>query len=142
MVYLAGYFKKNQKNKMTENKKSITVLHSEITEWKSNVELVRSEISTFQKQLNEIVSKNNSQEVLKEVEHFQNQFIRQLEVSDELLHDLHAADHELADKADIGSDSELVLVEDNTGLRERADTYNKLFRELKNEFHLFLEKWM
>ena len=49
---------------MSNLKKPIPVLHSEITEWKSDVELVRSEIATFQKHLNEIASKNNSQDCL------------------------------------------------------------------------------
>lgn len=127
---------------MAENKKPVTELHAQITEWKSNVELVRTEISTFQKQLNEIVIKNNHEEVLKEVEHFQNLFIRQLEVSDELFHELKAADHKLAEAADTGTDSETVFAEPNTSLRDSVGTYNKLFLELKNEFHSFLEKWM
>ncbi|MDQ2863035.1 MAG: hypothetical protein M3R50_05175 [Bacteroidota bacterium] len=127
---------------MSQNKKPLTVLHDEITEWKSNVELVRSEISTFQKQLSEIASKNKHEEVMKGVEHFQNQFTRQLEVSDELLHDLHAADHELAEKTKNGEDSDKIFTKENTGLKDRAETYSKLFLELKNEFHLFLEKRM
>jgi len=127
---------------MVENKKPVTVLHTDITEWKSNVEFVRSEISTFQKQLGEIAGKNNHEDVLKGVEHFQNQFIRQLEVSDELFHALKTADRKLARTADTGTDSEFVFAEDNTVLRDSVETYNKLFQELKNEFHLFLEKWM
>ena len=127
---------------MVENKKQVTVLHSEITEWKSNVELIRSEISIFQKQLGGVVRKNSLEEVLKGVEHFQNQFIRQLEVSDELFHELKAADRKLARTADTGTDSEFIFAEDNTNLRDSVETYNKLFLELKNEFHLFLEKWM
>jgi predicted RNase H-like nuclease (RuvC/YqgF family) len=127
---------------MIKNKKPVSELHAEITEWKSNVELVRTEISTFQKQLGEIVRKNNHEEVLKRVEHFQNQFIRQLEVSDELFHELKAADRKLAQTADTGTDSEFVFAEDNISLRDSAGTYNKLFLELKNEFHLFLKKWM
>ena len=127
---------------MVENKKPVGVLHSEITEWKSNVELIRAEILIFQKQLAGIVRKNSHEEVLKGVEHFQNQFIRQLEVSDELFHELKAADRKLARAADIGTDTGSIYVEDNTELRDSADTYEKIFLELKNEFHLFLEKWM
>ena len=127
---------------MVENKKPVGVLHSEITEWKSNVELIRAEILIFQKQLGGIVRKNSHEEALKGVEHFQNQFIRQLEVSDELFHELKAADRKLAHAADIGTDTESIYVEDNAELRDSADTYEKLFHELKNEFHLFLEKWM
>ncbi|HEY5406345.1 MAG TPA: hypothetical protein VIJ92_04620 [Ginsengibacter sp.] len=127
---------------MVENKKPITVLHFEITEWKSNVELIRAEILIFQKQLAGIVRKNSHEEVLKGVEHFQNQFIRQLEVSDELFHELKGADRKLAQAADNGTDTESIYVEDNAELRDSAYTYEKLFLELKNEFHLFLEKWM
>ena len=127
---------------MEENKKPVTTLHAEITGWKSNVELVRTEIFTFQKQLSEIVRKNNHDEILKEAEHFQNQFIRQLEVSDELFHELKAADRKLANTADTGTDSEDVFAEPDAGLRDSMETYNKLFLELKNEFHLFLEKRM
>ena len=42
---------------MSENKRPITELHADITEWKSSVGLVRSEIEIFQKQLGEIVTK-------------------------------------------------------------------------------------
>ena len=127
---------------MKQNKKPVTELHAEITEWKSTVELVRTEISTFQKQLSEVVEKNNHEEVLKEVEHFQNQFIRQLEVSDELFHELKAADRKLAKTADTGTDSETVFAEPDKSLKESVEIYNKLFLELKNEFHSFLEKRM
>ncbi|MEO8412618.1 MAG: hypothetical protein ABI472_03125 [Ginsengibacter sp.] len=127
---------------MAIHNRPITELHAEITGWKSNIELVREDISIYQQQLKEIVRKNNSEELLKAVEHFQNQFIRQLEVSDELLHDLHATDHELALDAGEGPDSELIEAKDQTALRDRANTYDKLFIELKNEYHLFLEKWM
>jgi hypothetical protein len=127
---------------MSELKKPITELHNEITEWKSGIGLVRDEISAFQKELREIVKKNNNKDALKGVEHFQNQFIRQLEISDELMHDLHIADHKLVERAQLSSDSDLILKEDDAPLREKVETYKKLFQELENDYHLFLEKWM
>lgn len=127
---------------MPSNKMPATTLHKNITQWKSNIELVRSEISTFQKQLSEIAKRNNHEEVMKGVEHFQNQFTRQVEVSDELTHDLHAADHELAKKVTGENNSEYLFTNENAKLKDQAETYNKLFLELKNEFHFFLEKWM
>ena len=45
-------------------------------------------------------------------------------------------------KAAAGTDSESVYAEDNVSLRDSVDMYNKLFGELKDEFHSFLEKWM
>jgi len=127
---------------MNDEKVPVTGLHSEIGEWRSNIELVRSEITTFQKQLAEIASKNTHVEVMKGVEHFQNQFIRQLEVSDELRQALRKADHRLAAREMSDRGTETVLVEDNEPLRDRAVTYTKLFVELKDEYHSFLEKWM
>ena len=127
---------------MSENKRPITELHADITEWKSSVGLVRSEIEIFQKQLGEIVTKNSHEEVLKGVEHFQNQFIRQLEVSDELLHDLHIVDRQLAEDAAIGDDDDLIYDTENASVKDRVETYNELFLDLKREFHTFLEKWM
>lgn len=124
------------------DKKPITELHSEVTEWISDVKLVRTEIQTFQDELKEIVEKNSHEEVLKGVEHFQNQFIRQLEVSDELLHDLHLVDRQLAEDASSGKDSDKIFDKENTGVRDRVETNNNMFTELKNEYHLFLEKWM
>jgi len=127
---------------MNDEKIPVTELHSEVVEWGSTVELVRTEIATFQKQLAEIASRNTHVEAMKGVEHFQNQFIRQLEVSDELRRSLRKADHRLAASAMSGNGDVAMLVEDNTMLRDKATTYAKLFRELKTEYREFLVKWM
>jgi hypothetical protein len=127
---------------METNKIPVTELHAAISAWKSDIQLVRSEIATFRDQLGEIASKNSHEEVLKEVEHFQNQFTRQLEVSDELMHDLHVADHGLAELTANNRNSEHIFTPVNADLRDRAETYNNLFVELKNKYRSFLEKWM
>jgi len=127
---------------MEENKIPVTELHAEISGWKSDIQLVQAEIATFQDQLDEIASKNSHEEVLKGVEHFQNQFTRQLEVSDELMHDLHLAEHGLAEQTANNRDSEHILTPVNADLRDRAETYNNLFADLKNDYRSFLEKWM
>ncbi len=126
---------------MTDIKKPITKLHAEITESISDLKFGISELSIFQNQLNEIAGKNNKEEVSKQVEHFQNQFIRQNEVSQELLHDLHVVDRQLAEDATSDKDSDLILEKENLSVKDRVETYNKLLVELKNEFHLFLEKY-
>ena len=126
---------------MTDIKKPITQLHAEITQSISEVKFGMSELSIFQDQLKEIAEKNNHEEVSKQVEHFQNQFIRQNEISQELLHDLHVSDRQLAEDSAIDKDSDLILEKENSGIKDRVETYNKLLVELKNEFHLFLEKY-
>ena len=126
---------------MTDIKKPITQLHAEITQSISEVKFGMSELSIFQDQLKEIAEKNNHEEVSKQVEHFQNQFIRQNEISQELLHDLHVSDRQLAEDSVGDKDSDLILEKENLGIKDRVETYNKLLVELKNEFHLFLEKY-
>jgi hypothetical protein len=126
---------------MADIKKPITKLHAEITESISDLKFGISELSIFQNQLNEIAKKNNKEEVSKQVEHFQNQFIRQNEISEELLHDLHVVDRRLAEDATSHKDSDLISEKENLSVKDRVETYNKLLVELKNEFHLFLEKY-
>lgn len=122
-------------------KKHINELHAEINEWKGQIELVRDELKTFKDQLGKILAGNTGGEAVAEGEHFQNQFIRQGEVSDELYHELKLADHDLAEKAKGNNSADHILVDDHTALRDKATTYTRLFNDLKNEYHGYLEKW-
>ncbi len=78
--------------------------------------------------------------MLSQVEHFQNRFIRQQEISDELFHNLHLADQDLAQQAAGNPASAHILIDVPDDLKDQADTYTRIFDELKNEFHRFLEK--
>ena len=78
-----------------------------------------------------------------ELEHFQNQYIRQREVIDELRHELkqheNALEKEVRDHP-IAVDHRLFV--DHTGHREEMATFEKLYRELKEEFMRWLAKRM
>ena len=52
-------------------------VHQEHAEWISKLNFYKDDIKIFNTRLEEIVSKNNGEEVLAEVERFQNQFIIQ-----------------------------------------------------------------
>jgi len=79
---------------------------------------------------------------LAHIEHFQNQFIRQNEACDELMHDLHAAEKTYSDIA-IGNEAAMhVMLADEVGLRDRVDTHRHIFEELTHEFRGFLSKYM
>jgi hypothetical protein len=127
---------------MAQDKKHIQELHEEIKTWKSSVELIRIETVTLNKQLGVVASENSAQEVLAKVEHFQNQFIRQNEVSDELLHEVKLLDHHLATLVsanEVASDHR--LIDDNPMLRDKIETNARLFADLRNEFNLFAVEW-
>jgi hypothetical protein len=84
---------------------------------------------------------NNGSDIKAMIEHFQNQFIRQLEVIDELSHDIREAESKLTDaimKNPVATDRK--TAPDEKDLRSQAETFNYLFNELKKEYHQFLSK--
>ncbi len=60
--------------------------HADHTEWLSKLKFYTDEISILKGRLEEIASKNNQQNVLAQVEHFQNQLIVQKNNIDEISH--------------------------------------------------------
>lgn len=125
------------------NHKHITDLHREILEWKSQIEFCKDEIKVMQNRLGEIASKNNEKEVMAQLEHLQNQAFRQLEVSDQLYHDLKIKDQDyatLVKQNPVASDRK--LAEDHHELREKIDIYGRLYNEFKGELHQYASRWM
>ncbi|MEK0814352.1 hypothetical protein OSI40_25380, partial [Mycobacterium ulcerans] len=78
-----------------EQTKHLPELHQDINTWKTEVKFVRDDVKKLQRRLAEVAAKNTHREVLAQVEHFQNQFIRQLEVADELFHDLKQVENKI-----------------------------------------------
>ena len=125
----------------TASQKYIHELHTEHNTYLSTLAFAKDEIKTFNNRLSEIVMANTKLEILAQVEHFQNQFIRHNEVIDELKHDVHEYEvriARIAESNNVATDHK--KVEDHTELRDQMDTFNHIFSELKNEFKLFLEK--
>lgn len=122
-----------------ENKMHMSELHSEFISWIKSMLFYKDEFSFLQKRLEEIAVKNNSHEVMRYVEHFQNQFILQKEVIDILKHDLNEEDTRLAEYAKanpVASDHQLFGNHDE--LKDRFETFEKLYLELKTDFEKFL----
>ncbi|HWC54878.1 MAG TPA: hypothetical protein VG676_14930 [Chitinophagaceae bacterium] len=125
---------------MTAPTVSLQSLHLEYKLWIAELNFDVEMIRIFEAHLEKIASVNkNNKEVLSKVEHFQNQFIRQREVIDELKHDLHTSEVQLAaftqEMSTVGYDSE--RMDNHSGLRERFLTFRKIFSDLKYEFHSF-----
>lgn len=110
-------------------------LDTELRSWLDTLRFYREEIMVFEHRLEEIAARPHPQDAMAQVEHFQNQFIREREVLDELRHDLKQHENRLeAEPHDgpVGHDHPC-----STGhatLRERMLTYEKLYKELKEEF--------
>ena len=122
----------------------LRILHLEHEIWSKEFLFYQDELIILNKYLVEVATKNTSKEVLGEVEHFQNQFIRQKEVLDELKHDIRQSEKQLVTQIKSLSDSQIerLTVEDQEQLRDAVVTYKKIYAELKGEFLNFVAKWL
>lgn len=124
-----------------ENKAYLTEAHAKMIEWVKELAFYKDELKTFQNRLEEVVKSNNKPEVLAEVEHFQNQFIRQNEVVDILRHEFKQFDNVVTDNVvsnPVASDHRKIEVPST--LIDQHDTFLKIYKELKEDFEKFLAK--
>lgn len=128
----------------TTAKLTLQQLHLEHEVWLNELSFYRDEMRILDKYLLEIVSKNTGQDVLKGVEHFQNQFIRQREVLDELTHDIREQENKVIStlKGLNPIQMEKGKYEDHAGLREHVETFQNIYRNLKAEFLAFVSHWL
>lgn len=126
-----------------KNRKHIDELHFENKLHLNQLSFYKQEIEIFKHRLEEIASKNSKIEVTANIEQFQNQFIRQLEVNDELTHKIKLHEQSLANYAKENPVAiDHVLFKNNDALAEEAKRYTELYTEMKNKFNRFLSEWM
>lgn len=122
----------------------LTELHEENRFWVKELLFFKDELTYFEGRLADIASRNSNHEVLAKVEHFQNQFIRQKEVIDEVKHNIKAGENELEDFARSHNEIAIghTLFADHVDLRDEMETFKKIYAEMKEEFRHFLSEWM
>jgi CBS-domain-containing membrane protein len=127
---------------MKEQEKIYTQ-HSENMEWANKLKFYKEELEVLKTRLAEITSKNNNQEVLKEVEHFQNQFIIQRNNIDTIAHEVKMNEEKLM--AEIKSNpvaADHRKVEYHTKEKDMVNSFEKNMNEIRSEFNRFASKWM
>lgn len=131
----------NKKNNM--EKKAIFDLHTEAREWKNRLDFFRDDLMVMENRISEIETRNNAKEVLAFVEHFQNQLILQREQLDilekEVRNFIQSIDEEVR-KNPVAAEHR--KKEDDGNLRERVETFERLFQELRQELLRFVAKWI
>jgi type II secretory pathway predicted ATPase ExeA len=116
-------------------------MHSEHAAWQNRILGFRTELKLLNQDLSGIVSRYIPREVPAKAEHFQNQIILQKDVLDIMRHDfkqyenLLEANIENQGKNDVGA----ILETHQLHINRLAD-FEKLFNELKEEFHQFTLK--
>ena len=123
--------------------KSIYDQHAEHQRWNEQLNFFADELKIMTDRLGEVASKYTDEAVLAEVEHFQNQLIIQKNSLDELKHTVK--EHEAELEKEVDSNPVAVdhrKVEDHAGAREAVESFEKVVKELREEFNQFAAKWM
>ena len=123
-------------------KVSLQQFHLEHELWLNELSFYRDELKTLDKFLLKVASANTGIEVMKHVEHFQNQFIREKEVLDELSHEIREEKDLVFNRVkELSAEAlEHEKFDDHAALRDKMDTYKKIYSELKSDFMKFLSK--
>jgi len=122
---------------MTETK-NLTELHAENVEWLGKLKEYEGELDHLDQKLAEVFQKSSTPDTAMKVERFQNQFIRQRDVLDELKQITRWDDRTLDTIAHAISEPEKQSVPDHIILREKVQTFDKIYSELKEEFEKFM----
>ncbi|MEO5571063.1 MAG: hypothetical protein ABIT08_01275 [Bacteroidia bacterium] len=120
-------------------KEQLLEMHSEHNEWQNKIKFYRGEIKTLDNQLAEIVTRKPNSEVMASIEHFQNQFTIQNEVLDIMRHDFKQHENAIEAKQHSLTTNDPILIENHDGNKERLAQFERLFHELRNEFHGFTQ---
>jgi predicted nucleic acid-binding Zn-ribbon protein len=128
---------------ITENA-FLSDLHFEHKLWINELNFFEDEINTFENRLEELARQHlSNREVMVDLERFQNQFIRQKEVINDLKSDIRRHEHHISEIAAAQPDSAgQPKFQDHTFLRERMETFRKLYGELKSDFFRYAVKWI
>jgi hypothetical protein len=127
----------------TNGTKHISDLHFEHKVWLNTLQFCKDEISIFERRMGELATRNTNSTLLAELEHFQNQYIRQREVIDVLRHDIKQHENFLEKESlEHPTAIDRRSFTDHTELRNQMETFEKLYRELKDEFYRWVAKSM
>ncbi len=111
--------------------------------WINELEFMKDEVKIFERRLEELVVKYTNKEMLAELEHFQNTFIRQKEIIDEYEHEIGLHTKELEKFAkDHPVALDHIHFKDHKIIREKMNSNREIYNQTKNDFFRFLSKWM
>lgn len=122
---------------MEQSTVSIEQFQDELQSWKRELSSSKEEIKSFEKELADLACRKHDREVLAHVEHFQNNFIRQKEVIDELRHDLPDSRYKVENIFNSRFQSQDNDHDAHAHLNDRMETFRKLYHELKDDFQRF-----
>jgi hypothetical protein len=119
--------------------KRIDDLHFDHQLWLSETKFFRDELAIYQNRLSEVASKYTVSDVLKQIEHFQNQFIIQKNELDIITHLTNEHEQWLTNYAKAHPVAiDHVEFANHVVLEDKMVMFKKLYTELKHDFLKFL----
>jgi hypothetical protein len=110
--------------------------------WENELNFYKNELGIFEERLVDMLKRKPSKQLLRELEQFQNQFIRQKEVVDELNHKIHLYDDALRGiPAQIMLEKESNEIKNHKVLEDDLQTNRRIYFDLRNRFNLYLMKY-
>jgi hypothetical protein len=109
--------------------------------WKRELKFHKEELKKFEKQLEDIASRNLGIDAMAPLEGFQNKIIKEREVIDNIMQRIRIKKR-LVKRADLHEELDGRLQKDQEPLRDEMKTYVKLHYELKEALMDFLVRWI
>ena len=120
-------------------KEQLIEMHAEHNEWQNKIKFYKNELKKLNDDLDRFVLNKPNQEIMISVEHFQNQFTVQNEVLDIMRHDFKQHENAIEARQSNLSSSDTGLSDSHESHRERLEHFAKIFHELREEFHGFMQ---
>ena len=116
-------------------------LHFEHQLWKRELLFWKDELVFFNNRLSEMVTRWTKKEVLKQLEHFQNEFILHGGVIEDMLEAIEIHETRIAGQDLMGQDAlDTAMVKKHMEFRNKMETQERIYADLKKEFFRFLSK--
>ena len=126
------------------NKVSITHLSNAHNRWLRSLQFYKQELEILRNMLYEIARKNTRDSVMKEIDHYENQFKIQVENIDQLSHDIQQNITKIGKEAEASTAGYIDgdLVSTHNALEEKFEREETIINELRATFHHFAAEWM
>ncbi len=117
--------------------------HFEHQNWKSELNFWKDELKSFNNRLSEVTTRWTNKEVLKQLEHYQNEFILHGGVIDDLEETIEKHEASIAGHSMSGNQSmDVALVKRHIEFRNRIQTQRQIYADLKKGFFSFITKYL
>ncbi|WP_274474518.1 hypothetical protein [Mangrovimonas aestuarii] len=118
-------------------------LHFEHILWRKEIDFWKDEIKSFQKRLDELVSRWTDEMVLAELGQYQNNFTIHNNKIEEFKEAIDAHEHNISKQYESQHEAmDRVYVERHKQLRTDLETQRHIYNDLKKRFFDFLSKYM